>query len=112
PEQVKIKGTLAGCVVTPPSGGDPVTVVSGSVSGLLSGGTNDCLSLLGSSSASGTITVKWKTVEKLVVATTTVHIASSNVSGGIANPFSEGATYGSFNINGATTEGAFGGPSG
>jgi hypothetical protein len=105
---IKIKGTLGGCVVTKANASDPdIHVISGGVVGLLNSSTNDCLSLLGSSSATGSVTVKWKTLEKLTVATTTTQITGGNVTGGIANPFSDGASYGTFTISGAAVSGAF-----
>jgi hypothetical protein len=109
-----IKGTLSGCSATPDGGNPPVTVVSGSVKGSLSTPTNDCLSLLGPSTATGSITIKWKvgTGQKLTNATTTITVGSGNVSGGTANPFSDGATYGQFGIGGTSQTGPFSGPSG
>jgi hypothetical protein len=113
PETTKVKGSLSGCVATPAPGGDHVTVLSGSISGLITGGTNDCLSLLGPSAATGTITIKWKTVPALINATTVVTLSAGTVSGGTANPFLPNtATYGKFTIFGASQTGAFGGPSG
>ncbi len=111
-ETTKIKGTLSGCTATPAAGGDPVTVISGSVSGLLSTPTNDCGALLGPSAATGTLTIKWKTVQKLANATTSITIGAGNVSGGLTAPFADTAQYGLFNISGTTQSGAFGGTSG
>jgi hypothetical protein len=104
----KIKGTLTGCTATP----NDITVISGSVSGLLSSPTNDCLSLLGPSATAGTITIKWKTVEKLTTGVTTITVGAGDVSGGTLTPFGDAATYGLFNISGTTQTGAFGGVSG
>ncbi len=112
PDAIKIKGTLSGCVATPNGANPAVTVVSGSVSGLLNATNNDCLSLLGPSTAAGTLTIKWKTVEKLSSATTTITIGSGDVSGGTATPFADTATYGQFNIASTTQTGPFGGPTG
>jgi hypothetical protein len=111
PNTTKVKGTLSGCTATPAPGGDPVTVISGSVSGLING-TNDCAALLGPSTATGTITIKWKTVQKLSNAATVVTIGSGDVSGGLANPFADAATYGKFSISGTSQTGPFSGPSG
>jgi hypothetical protein len=113
PETTMIKGTLTGCTATPPAGGDAVTVISGSVLGVLSTPTNDCGALLGSSQATGQLVIKWKTVQKLENATTTITIGSGNVTGGLAAPFSpDTAQYGLFTISGTTQTGAFGGASG
>jgi hypothetical protein len=107
PEVVSIKGTLNGCTATPDGSNPAVTVVSGSVKGSLTGGTNDCLSLLGPSTATGTLTITWKTVPAITQKSTVVTISGGNVSGGTANPFSDSATYGEFNISGAAVSGAF-----
>lgn len=112
PDAIKIKGTLSGCIATPDGANPAVTVVSGSVSGLLNAANNDCLSLLGASTAAGPLTIKWKTVEKLVSATTTITVTSGDVVGGTLAPFGDAATYGSFNIAGTTQTGPFSGPSG
>jgi hypothetical protein len=114
PSAASIKGTLSGCSATPAGGGDPVTVVSGSVKGTLNTSTNDCLSLLGPSSATGTITITWKvgTGQKLTNNKTVITVSNGNVSGGTSNPFSDSATYGLFNISGTSQTGAFGGASG
>jgi hypothetical protein len=114
PESVKLKGTLSGCTATPDGSNPPITVVSGSVSGLLTGGTNDCLSLLGPSMAAGTITIKWKVASpvKLTSATTTITVTSGDISGGTSTPFADAASYGSFSISSTTQTGPFGGPSG
>jgi len=111
-ESTKIKGTLSGCTATPSGGGMPVTVTSGSVSGLLTSNSNSCTALLGPSTATGTITIKWKTVQKLTNATTTITVASGTVAGGTATPFGDAATYGTFTISGTSQTGPFGGPSG
>ncbi len=114
PETTKVKGTLSGCTATPDGTNPAITVISGSVSGLLNSATNDCLSLLGPSSATGSITIKWKTVQKIAQTATTITIGAGNVSGGTATPFADSATYGQFNISGTTdaTGSAFGGATG
>ena len=109
PSVASIKGTLSGCTATPNDGNPAVTVTSGSVKGSLSTSTNDCLSLLGPSTSTGTITITWKTTPALVSKTTTITVHSGNVSGGTANPFTDLATYGLFGITGTTQSGSFGG---
>jgi hypothetical protein len=113
-ESTKIKGTLSGCTATPDGANPAITVVSGSVSGLLSGTSNACTSLLGPSTTTGTITIKWKVASpvKLVNATTTITVASGNTVGGTSAVFGDSAMYGSFTISGTTQTGPFGGPSG
>jgi len=111
PSVASIKGTLSGCAATPNDSNPAVTVVSGSVKGALSTSSNDCLSLLGPSSATGTITITWKvgTGQKLTNNKTVITVSNGNVSGGTTNPFGDAATYGLFNISGTTQSGAFGG---
>jgi hypothetical protein len=113
-ESIKLKGALAGCTATPDGSNPPITVLSGSVSGLLSSTSNSCTSLLGPSTATGTITIKWKVASpiKLTNATTTITVASGNISGGTLSPFGDAATYGMFTISGTSQTGPFGGPSG
>ena len=115
PTLTKFTGLLSGCTATPDGSNPPITVISGAVTGLINGTNNSCLSLLGPSTASGTITIKWKTVEKLASAVTTITVGSGNLSGGQIQPYGTATgdpTYGAFNISGTTQTGAFGGPSG
>jgi len=107
-----IKGTLEGCNATPNDSNPAVTVISGSVKGLVTAPDNGCLSLLGPSSATGTITITWKTVPALTNAKTVITINNGNISGGTITPFGDSATYGKFDISGTSQTGAFGGPSG
>jgi len=111
-ETIKIKGTLSGCTATPDGSNPAVQVISGSVSGLLTANTTSCTSLLGPTTASGTITIKWKTVPALANAATVIAVASGDVSGGTTSPFGDSATYGTFNISGTTQTGPFSGASG
>jgi hypothetical protein len=112
PTVTTIKGTVEGCTATPNDSNPAVTVVSGSVKGTVTASDNGCLSLLGPSNATGTITITWKTVPALTNAKTVITINSGNISGGTATPFGDGATYGKFDISGTSQTGAFGGPSG
>ena len=113
-ELIKLKGSLAGCTATPDAGNPAITVVSGSISGLLTGSTNSCTSLLGPSDAAGTITIKWKVAApiQLLNATTTITVASGHIAGGTLTPFGDTASYGMFTVSGAPQTGPFGGPSG
>ena len=110
----KIKGTVSGCTATPDGTNPAITVVSGSVSGLLSAPDNNCTTLLGPTASTGTITIKWKTSGDvgLLDATTVITITSGDVTGGTAAPFADAASYGSFTISGTSQTGSFGGPSG
>jgi hypothetical protein len=113
PSSTKLKGTLSGCVATPDGTNPAVTVISGSVSGLLTTPNNDCGGLVGPSATTGMITIKWKTTPALANATTTITVASGNVSGGTAAPLPpDTAQYGLFTISGTSQTGAFGGASG
>jgi hypothetical protein len=111
PSTAKLKGTISGCSVTPDVPADAVDIVSGTVSGTLSSGNNNCLALLGPSGSTGTITITWKTAkgEALLNNKTVITVSAGNVSGGTANPFGDAATYGAFNISGTTQTGAFSG---
>jgi hypothetical protein len=111
-EAIKLKGTLSGCTATPDGTNPAITVISGSVSGLLTAANNDCGALLGSSTAAGSITIKWKTAQKILQTSTVITVNSGNVTGGLLAPFSDAAQYGLFNISGTTQTGAFGGASG
>lgn len=93
-EQTKIKGTLSGRTATPDGTNPAITVLSGSVSGLLNSTNNGCLSLLAPFTATGTITIKWKVASpiKLTNATTTITIASGNVVGGTLDVFGDGVS--------------------
>jgi hypothetical protein len=106
---ITVKGTLNGCSVTGPN---PVTVLSGSFSGKLTGTTNNCTSLLGSATVAGSLTVKWKTVEKLLDAKSVV--TPGTQTGGVFGPTSWGAGYGQFNLGapGTSVTGSFQGGNG
>lgn len=105
PTVITIKGSLAGCTTNDSN----ITSISGSIKGTLNAPDNNFLTLLGPSSATGTITITWKTVPALVTKTTTITIASGNIVGATNSPFGDSATYGQFNISGAAQSGSFGG---
>jgi hypothetical protein len=108
PEVTKIKGTLSGCFATPDGTNPPITVLSGAVSGTLTSPTNDCTSnLLGPTTTTGSITIKWKTVPAITPNTTTLTLASGNLSGITDSPFGDTSTYLGFNLSGAAVSGAF-----
>jgi hypothetical protein len=114
-ELISLKGSLAGCTATPDGTNPAITVLGGSIKGLLTGTTNTCTSLLGPSTATGSIVIKWKVAApiKLLNAATTITIASGNIVGGTSMPFPPDTTsYGLFTLAGASQTGAFGGPSG
>jgi hypothetical protein len=92
PATVKIKGQLSGCTTNAPG----VTSISGSFSGLLTGGLNDCGSLIGPTANTGTITLKWKSVPALINPVSTVTINAGSAVGGL---FVLGSgTYGQFQL--------------
>lgn len=89
---VKIKGTLSGCTTNAPG----VTSITGSFSGTLVGGLNDCASLLGPTANTGTITIKWKATPGLINPVSTVTINSGSAVGG-SFLFGPGS-YGQFDL--------------
>jgi hypothetical protein len=93
PTSVKIKGQLSGCTTNAPG----VTSISGSFSGTLTGGTNSCVSLIGPTTNTGTITIKWKSTPGLIDATSTVTITSGSAVGGIFTGLPPGS-YGQFQL--------------
>jgi hypothetical protein len=99
PGVTKIKGALGGCADLD----DPtIQFLDGksSFSGSISGAPNNCAGLAGPSIAAGTITFKWKTVQKLVSAVSTVTIASgSTVGSAFGAPW--GGLYGNFGLGAA-----------
>jgi hypothetical protein len=100
---ISVKGSLAGCTTNDAN----ITSISGSFKGTLNSPTSSFLSLLGPSSATGSIVVTWKTVPALVTKTTTVTIVAGNVNGATNSPFGDAATYGQFDISGAAVTGSF-----
>jgi hypothetical protein len=103
PTTIKIKGALSGCFTNDAN----ITSISGSVKGVLTSPTSSFTGLLGPSPATGTITIKWKTVPALVTNTTTLTISAGNVVGGTLSPFGDAATYGLFSISGAVVSVSF-----
>jgi hypothetical protein len=92
PSTVKIKGKLSGCTTNAPG----VTSISGSFSGVLSGGLNDCASLIGPTTTTGTITLKWKSSPGLINPVSTVTVAAGSAVGSVVaiGP----AAYGGFGL--------------
>jgi hypothetical protein len=111
----KIKGALGGCTDSDNSG---VHFVDGksTFKGVITGSVNNCAGLAGASPASGSIAIKWKTVEKLVNGVSTVTInPNSTVSGTFTASW--GALYGKFELGAPTgvalsVTGAFAGTDG
>ena len=107
PTSIALSGTLQGCTdgTGQISGSSSTqTAFSGKVSGTLSGATNNITTLLGCSTATGTLTVSWKgyylgasPAEKLADATTSVGVTQID-----GNLFAPGAPFGSNNV---TTDG-------
>jgi len=93
PGTVKIKGALSGCTTNAPG----VTSISGTFGGLLTGGLNDCVNLLGPTAYTGTLTIKWKSVPGLINAVSTVTVNAWSAVGGLFL-FLAPASYGEFQL--------------
>ena len=79
PTLVTLKGTLGGCTV---SGANAATVVSGSFSGKLTGTSNDCASLAGTTALTGTLTFKWKGAATTPLLQTSSIVTVTTLTGG------------------------------
>ena len=91
---VKIKGSLSGCTTN--NGG--ITSITGSFKGeLASTTTNDCTNLVGPTTNTGTIIVKWKAVPALTNSTSTVTISAGSAVGGLFTGVPPGV-YGQFDL--------------
>lgn len=113
---IKVKGTLYGCTDNTDSN---LVIDKASVSGILTGTAgNSCLTLLGSSAVTGSLTIKWKvtstSADCFLNSTTT--LTPNSISGATFGP--SGAvqgSYGAFQIPGSslpTVTGAFAGTDG
>jgi hypothetical protein len=91
---VKIKGSLSGCTTDNAN----ITSITGSFKGeLASTTTNDCVNLLGPTTNTGTIVIKWKSTPALVSSTSTVTITAGDAVGGLFAGLPPG-TYGQFDL--------------
>jgi hypothetical protein len=109
-ETQKFKGTVSGCEATSHFAGDPsVTVVSGSISGSLKGGVNNCASLNGSSAAGGYITITWNTVPALTNKKSTIIVAPFETNGTLVASFLDFGLYRQLDMGGVSVTGAFSG---
>jgi hypothetical protein len=103
PDLIKLKASLNGCTATPNAGGMAVSIASGSVTGKLTGSSQSCTGLLGTTTVSGTIAITWKTN----VGTPSLEDNKSTVTPGAITGglFTPGApftgSYGSFHIGGS-----------
>ncbi|MGO8871719.1 MAG: hypothetical protein ACLQPH_10035 [Acidimicrobiales bacterium] len=105
-EVTTIKTTLSGCTTAGPN---PVTVVSGAVSGTLTNtAATGCVGLLAGSTDVGKLTTKWKTSGAMLAAPASTTIKVNSVAGGTNTVGAN--TYGTFGIPGSTANGAPGGP--
>jgi hypothetical protein len=70
-----IKGSASGCTATPSAGGAAVTVVSAAISGTINDASSNhqCTGLLTPTTETGSLTIKWKTTQKLVSGTSVVN---------------------------------------
>ncbi len=98
PEVITVKGLLGDCVSSDPS----ITFLEGKSSfvGTISGGTNGCTGLAGPSPSTGTITIKWKTVQPLSNPVSTVTIPAGGSFGNFAAVGT--STYGQFDLGAPT----------
>jgi len=103
PDTISVQGVLQGCTTNDAN----ITSISGQFKGTLTNSSNGFLSLLGPSTATGTITITWKTVPALTVKTSTITISSGDVSGATNSPFGDSATYGQFDISNVGVAGSF-----
>jgi hypothetical protein len=94
---IKLKAKLAGCTASA-----PITLPDGksSLSAVITVPDNDCTNLLSGAAASGTMTVKWKALQKIEPAVSTVTIPAGSLTAGLLTP-GWGASYGylGFGIN-------------
>jgi len=79
PATIKIKGSLSGCTTNAPG----VTSITGTFKGELTGGMNSCAGLVGPTTNTGTISVKWKATPALIDSTSTVTVNSGSSVGGL-----------------------------
>jgi hypothetical protein len=113
--QVKVKGTLDGCVV---SGANAATIIPGSsFSGTLTGTSNNCGSLLGAAPLTGNLVIKWKADKATPLLQTSSTVAVTTLTGGLFNASladpNVPSSYGEFNVGSSGVTGAFtGGDSG
>ena len=110
-DTVKVTTTLSGCTATPPSGGQPITVSKGVVTGTLVGAVGNSCSTVFSGGINlpfvGSLSIKWKTSPKISSGNT--HIAMQSGSVGLVGPgpmttlmfpgASDGTVTGSFSAN-------------
>jgi hypothetical protein len=122
--KIKVKGSLAGCIVTDVDVGgvSPVSVPTGTFSGTLIAGSNSCDAFIANESLTGTLTFKWKADSETPITpkSSTVTIASITATGGPPQGFfvapwgaehlqlSLGATSGSGAFAGTDFGGMFG----
>jgi len=98
---MRVRGSLAGCTVT---GSQPASIVSGRLTGKITGTSNECVTLF--QPLAGTITMRWKADRATPIAPKSSTLAVSNVTfGGFTAPW--GATYGQFSLGTTGVTGAF-----
>jgi hypothetical protein len=110
PNVIKLKATLGGCTVTPTSGGSPVTIISGGVTGVLHGTSQNCSGLLGASAVTGSIATTWKTDPTTPLLVNKSTLTPGSITGGLFTPGAPfTGSYGSFHIGGSgvSVSGAF-----
>jgi hypothetical protein len=95
PTVFSIAGKLAGCSTD--ASGVVINDFKSSFKGTISAPSNDCGALLGPSTATGQIIIKWNTTPKITPSTSTIDISSGDLTTGV---FSSGwgGAYGYFGL--------------
>ena len=98
---MRVKGSVAGCTVT---GANPVSILSGKVSGQVFGTSNECITVF--QPLTGTLTIRWKADKTTPIIPTSSTMSITNVNfGGFGVPW--GAVYGQFSLGTSGVTGAF-----
>jgi hypothetical protein len=92
---VSIAGKLAGC--TTDAAGVTINDFKSSFKGAINTPNNDCAGLVGPSTATGTITIKWNATPKITPTSTVVTVSSGDVTTGVFSA-SWGGAYGYFGL--------------
>jgi len=108
---IQVKGTLDGCTDTT---NGAVIIHASKFKGVLTGTSNNCSTLLGATSVTGSITIGWKADSTTPINLKTSTLTPGTLTGGTFSPAAPApATYGDFTIGaGSTVSGAFTGGDG
>lgn len=102
PTIIQVKGTVDGCTDTT---NNAVKILASGFKGVLNGSSNSCLTLLGPSSTTGSITVKWKADSSTPIAQKSSTLNVTTLTGGTFSPGGAfaSASYGQFQITSGTS---------